>query len=319
MAKAAAEKVGGLLPRMRSLFWTRESLAALAVLTAAATVLRFLFLVRKPFWFDECFSVEVARLRWSDFFKLMWRREANMSLYYLLLRGWLHLGSSQFLVRSLSVIFSLAALPAIYWLAAQLFDRRVGLLSAALLCFNAYHIRYAQEARSYSLFVLLAILSSGFFAATLQKNSRCNRAGYVITSVLAVYAHLYALLLIGAQWLSTLAWRTTDDESWRRTPRRVWIWIAVASAPIVIFAAKTGAGPIRWILRPTFHDVLEFGEHLSGNDGLVLLLIYLAACLAAFITPRWRERADESTPSGNWSLRFLLIWLLFPILMVLLL
>jgi hypothetical protein len=119
--------------------WTPVSIAALMLLGAAAAVLRFSFLVRKPFWFDECFSVEVARLGWTDFCRLMWRREANMSLYYLLLRGWLHFGSSPFFIRSLSVIISLVTLPAIFWLASQLFDRRTGLLAVALMSFNAFH------------------------------------------------------------------------------------------------------------------------------------------------------------------------------------
>ena len=84
--------------------WTSASIFTLALLAGAAAVLRFAFLVRKPFWFDECFSVEVARLSWHDFGRLLWRREANMSLYYLLLWGWLHFGSSPFFIRSLSVI-----------------------------------------------------------------------------------------------------------------------------------------------------------------------------------------------------------------------
>jgi len=305
-----------------SALWTRTSVAVLACLVATATVLRFLFLVRKPFWFDECFSVEVARLRWSDFFKLLWRREANMSLYYLLLRGWLHFGSSPFFIRSLSVIFSLAALPAIFWLAGELFDRRVGLLSALLLTFNAYHIRYAQEARSYSLFVLLTILSSGFFIASLREKPRYSRIGYVITSVLAVYAHLYALLLLAAHWLSVRTPVGANGTSCSRALRRAWIWIVVASSPIVIFAAKTGAGPIRWIPKPGFHDVLEFAESIAGNDGMVLLLIYIAACFSALATSRSPATESFSNSSSSWQrwrLRFLLLWLLFPIVFVLLL
>ncbi len=293
------------------------------MLTAAATVLRFLFLVRKPFWFDECFSVEVARLRWRDFFQLLWHREANMALYYLLLLGWLHFGSSPFFIRSLSVILSLAAVWAIYWLGAKLFDRRVGLLSAALLSFNAYHIRYAQEARSYSLFVLLAILSSGFFVAALRQQSRRSQIGYVVTSVLAVYAHLYALLLFAAQWLSMRAWINpgADKERCGRILRRTWIWMAILCSPIVIFAAKTGAGPIRWIPKPTLHDLLRFAEQLAGNDGISLLLIYASMCLIAFVALRGRY-AKHGAPIlafESWRLRFLLLWLFFPILLVLLL
>ncbi|PYX95433.1 MAG: hypothetical protein DMG71_09320 [Acidobacteria bacterium] len=60
-----------------------------AVVTLAA-VLRSLFLTRKSFWFDEGVSVQIARLDWYNHVRILWRREGNMSLYYLLLRGWLH-------------------------------------------------------------------------------------------------------------------------------------------------------------------------------------------------------------------------------------
>src|ERR1051325_7306299 len=128
----------------------------LVLLTATCIALRLICLACKPFWFDEAFSVEVSRLTWTNFLHLLWWREANMSLYYVLLRLWLHFGRSPYFIRSLSVIIAAATVPAIYWLARQLFDRRVAIIAAALFTFNAYSVRYSQEARSYSLFVLLA-------------------------------------------------------------------------------------------------------------------------------------------------------------------
>jgi mannosyltransferase len=302
--------------------WTSASVGTLASLAIAAAVLRFSYLGRKPFWFDECFSVEVARLSWRNLLHLLWRREANMSLYYLMLRGWLHFGSSPFFVRSLSVIVSLAALPAIFWLARKLFDSRVALIAVALISFNAYHIRYAQEARSYSLFVLLATLSSGFFVAAFREPSSRNRRTYILASVLAAYAHLYALLMLAAHWLSLrgpYAKRLSGHGL-----RRAWIWIGLASLPLVIFAAKTGAGPIRWIQRPRLRDLLEFAEHISGNAGLPLLLLYAAVCLIAIIPPQkmriFRTEPDRAETDWDvWRLRFLLVWLLFPVALTLLL
>ena len=303
--------------------WTSPSVGTLASLAMAAAVLRFSHLGRKPFWFDECFSVEVARLSWQNLLHLLWRREANMSLYYLMLRGWLHFGSSPFFVRSLSVLVSLATLPAIFWLARKLFDSRVALISVALISFNAYHIRYAQEARSYSLFVLLATLSSGFFVAAFREPSRRNRRTYILASVLAAYAHLYALLMLAAHWLSLRG--PCAKRMGGLGLRRVWIWIGLASLPLVIFAAKTGAGPIRWIQRPSLRDLLEFAEHISGNAGLPLLLLYAAVCLIAIIPPqkmmkRFRTEADRAETDWDvWRLRFLLVWLFFPVALTLLL
>jgi mannosyltransferase len=286
----------------------------LALLSAVATVLRFLFLARKPFWFDEAFSVEIARLSWHDFVRLLWWREGNMSLYYVLLRGWLHFGSSPFYIRSFSVLVSVATLPAIFWLSCKLFDRRVGLIAVALLSFNAYHIRYAQEARSYSLFVLLATLSSGFFVECLwaREPSERNRWGYVLTSVLAVYAHLYALLLVAAQWLSVRTRGAISPAMDRRWIRRTWIWIGLAVLPLLVFVSKTGAGQIRWLQRPGSRDLLDYWEHLAGNAGLPLLLLYAAACVAAILPVRQRlfKRAGDW---DVWRLQFLLIWLMFPV------
>ena len=301
--------------------WSWVSVLTFTFVTVGAAILRFLFLVQKPFWFDECFSVEIARLSWHDLVRLLWWREANMSLYYILLRGWLHFGSSPSFIRSFSVLCSLATLLAIFWLGCKLFDRRVGLITLALMSCNAYAIRYAQEARSYALLMLLATLSSGFFVGWLRQPSPRNRWGYVIASVLAVYAHFYALLLIAVQWLSLRGLEVRQDSQGQGTVgsamRRAWIGIGLAVLPLMAFLAKTGAGPIRWIARPGFHDVLKFWEHLAGNNGLLLLLLYAAACLAAML-PLQGRLLKFGVGWEVWRLQFLLGWLLFPAALALL-
>jgi mannosyltransferase len=310
----------------------------LCALFAVGATLRFLFLTRKPFWFDECFSVVTARLDWRNFLHLLWWREGNMSLYYLLLRAWLHFGGSEFHIRSLSVILAVAGLPAIYWLACVLFDRRTAIISVALLSVNAYHIRYAQEARSYSLFFLLAVLSSAYFCSYLRNPSRGNLYGYAFTSVLAVYAHFYALLLLGTQglalWLAqrdSLAANPSAGENQQLDPprslRRAWIWIGIAVAPLIIFISKTGAGPIRWIHRPGLRDLGGYYESLAGNGGWALLALYAAACATAmaplagslFSPAVFSPEARETASREIWRIRFLLLWLLFPVLLTALL
>jgi len=326
VASSAVGSTAAVSERSRS---TQQSISWLSVLTlaligAAATALRFLFLTRKPFWFDEAFSAEIARLPWHGFLRLLWWREANMSLYYVLLRGWLHFGSSPFFIRSFSVLASLATLPAIFWLSCKLFDRRVGLIAVALLSVNAYHIRYAQEARSYSLFVLLATLSSGFFVAWVRETapSRRNQRGYILTSVLAVYAHFYALLLIASQWLSvrelTGVRRSEPHTAISSAMRRAWVWIGLAVLPLLVFVGKTGAGQIRWIQRPGFHDLLDYWEHLAGNAGLPLALLCTAARLAAILPLRGRLFRPAAS-WDVWRVQFLLIWMIFPVSLTLLL
>lgn len=301
----------------RSRLWIPR--ITLVLLTATCIALRLICLTCKPFWFDEAFSVEVSRLSWPNFLHLLWWREANMSFYYLLLRLWLHLGNSRYFIRSLSVIIAATTVPAIYWLARQLFDRRVAVIAAALFTFNAYSVRYAQEARSYSLLVLLATLSSGWLIWWLSEPQRHLR-GYISTSVLAVYSHFYALLLLVAHWMALrlVRPRQIDATAPAIQMRRAWRTIGVLALPLLVFVAKTGAGPLRWIQRPTLHTLGEFFMHLCGSNRWPLAALYAIACgIAIEFVGRRLGRRD---PDRNvWRLQFLLIWLLFPIILTIVL
>ncbi len=289
---------------------------ALLLLLATCLAARFWCLTCKPFWFDECFSVEVARIDWRDFLHLLWWREANMSLYYVLLRIWLHFGQSPFFIRSLSVAIGAATLPAIYWLACLLYDRRVALIAAALFAFNAYDVRYAQEARSYALFVLLATISSGFLIAWLRQPARRNWLSYVAISILAVYAHFYALLLIVVHWLAlrVKAVPESRDPFFSSKMRRAWIVIGVGVLPLLMFVAKTGAGPIKWIQRPGLRDILDFYENLSGSSHWLLLVLFAIACGAA-IAPAGKRLWARNQNWEIWRCQFLLLWLFFPVVL----
>ena len=177
-----------------------------------------------------------------------------MSLYYFLLHYWLHFGGSEFFVRALSVLFAIASVPAIYLLGRRLFDSRVGLMAAALLAVNAYHVQYSQDARSYSLMVLLCLLSSLYFLKSLNEPSRRNRFAYVLSSALAVYAQFFSGLLVIAQWISL---KMLDRRQVSRQARNDWRWIALLVLPIVAFVVTTGAGPLRWVQRPGFEGSLD--------------------------------------------------------------
>ncbi len=306
----------GSAQRIHPLHWI-----TLILILGAAIAVRLYCLGCKPFWFDETFSVEVARMDWPNFFRVLWWREANMSLYYLLLRAWLHFGATQFFIRSLSVVFAAFTVPALYWLGKLLRGPRVALAAAALFAFNAFDIRYSQEARSYALFLLLATLSSGFLVAFLQRGTSRLRTGYIVLSTLAVYAHLYALLMLAAHWLvlrRTSLFTPMDADQHQSHSiagdlRHAWKVIAISVAPLILFVLKTGAGPIRWIPRPGLTAVLEFLRYFTSGTPLVL-----AAACALALAPLGKRLFRRATDWETFRLQFLAVWLLFPILLTLL-
>ncbi len=298
--------------------WPRQhasplDLCLLAGITGVAAVLRFHSLGSKSLWFDEGVSVAIARLDGYNFVRILWRREANMSLYYLLLRPWLHLGISESQVRALSTIFAIASIPIVYLLGRRLFDSRVGLIAAALLAVNAYHVEYSQEARSYPLMVFLGLLSSWYFLKILAEPSRLNRTAYVLSSALAVYAHFFSGLLLLAQWLSL---RFLDREQAPPQIRNDWRWIALMVSPVAAFVATTGAGPLRWVQRPGLKDLWLFALHFTGNGGPLLLLAYGLAGLAALLPFPPAQKAWRVSWE-HWRYRFLVLWVVFPPLVVL--
>jgi len=143
--------------------------------------------------------------------------------------------------------------------------------------------------------------------------------GYGVTSVLAVYAHFYALLLLAAQWIA-LTWTFPCPETKASSARlpRTWKAIGLAVLPLLIFVAKTGAGPIRWIQRPGLHDLAEFFEHLAGGTNAALPVIFFGACIAA-IAPFGRLLWSRAQTWEVWRSQFLMLWLLFPIVLTVLL
>ncbi len=294
---------------------TPLQLSLLTLITGVAAVLRLHSLAAKSFWFDEGVSVAIARLDWYNFARILWRREANMSLYYLFLRAWLRLGGSEFRIRVLSVLFAVVSIPVIYSLGRRLFDSRIALLATALLAINAYHIQYSQEARTYPLMVLLCMISSLYFLRCLADPSRNNRLIYILASGLAVYAHFFSALVVLGQRLSL---SFLDRQQVPRQIKNDWRWIALSISPVVAFIAATGAGPLRWVERPGWKELWGFALDFTGNGGPLLVLAYAAAVMAALL-PAWRTLRARRISWEEWKYRFLGIWLVFTPVLVLLL
>lgn len=279
-----------------------------ALITVLLGVLSFHDLAAKTIWFDEGASIGIARLGWGSFARILWRREANMSLYYVALRFWLQFGDSPFFVRALSVFFALPTVSAVFLLGKRMFNSQTGIIASFLLAINAFELSHAQQARSYSLMIALCAWSSLYFLEYFEASSRKTRAFYIGTCVLAIYAHFFSVLLIATQWL----WlRLRDPKRSVLESRRVLRWILLFTSPLLVFIAKTGAGPLRWIARPGWREVSDLALALCGNGGPILVLAYAAASAAIFFS-RWSDNTQM------WNVRFLVLWLLAPIATILL-
>lgn len=299
----------------------RDTLLVVGII-AVGTSLRVLYLGAPSFWIDEVLSVAYVRLSWTQFGHLMWARELNMLPYYLALRGWIRLGTGEWIVRSLSVFCSIATLPLLYRLGTRLFGTRVGMIGVALLALHPYHIRFAQEARGYSLMLLLITGSTLLLVRATESSSR-HPAGvwvaYVATSVLAVYAHFYGSLIILAQWAS-LAVARPRGVPWKALALAVAA-IGILLLPIAVFVLLGHADNAAWIPRPSFRRVEYLVYSLLGGDNTAGVRkfaypFYTAALLASGASARaaWRAHRHER---DAWYHALVIAGATLPIILVL--
>lgn len=241
----------------------RKTNIILGIVLAGAALLRLYALSSESFWFDETYSVWVARHSVGWHIELSTQR-IFPPLYYLLLHFWLRLGSSEFAVRSLSVLIGLGSIGAAYGLAKGLFDRRVGLLSALLLAVSPLHIWYSQEARMYILVAALGLYSAYFMLLALREGKLWHWIAYVLSTAMLMNAHYFAIFLVpfqNAYALYLLLRRQVD-----RTV--LWRWIAsqvsVAVLSVIglagIFSAESGYW---WGLLDTWHGAPGIADLLG--------------------------------------------------------
>ena len=281
----------------------------LSAITVLAALLRIYSLTSKSLWMDEGFSIFMGQTSTANFIHFVRGSEMNMVLYYWLLRGWMHLGNSELFIKLLSVIPSVATAPVIYFLGRRLFDRRLALIASLLLALHPAHIAYAQEARGYALAVFLISLSSLFFLRTLEQPSGKNWATYAVLTILAIYSHMFAALVVLAHWTAYFA-------AARRTLRwstvlKIVFALALPLGPMMIFVVTRHSGVAKWIERPAWNDVLELFHFLT------LPKYWMFFYLLGWGVALWAALRARSRNQDIWPYQFLFAWLLLPIFVAL--
>ena len=247
---------------------------------------------RSDLWLDEALSVNIARLPLSELFEAL-RHDGHPPLYYLLLHGWIEVfGDGDEAVRSLSALLSVATLP-VAWVAGRRYGGQAcAVATVVLLATSPFAVRYATEARMYSLVILLVFAGWLAVRRALEDPSLLRLVPVALVSGLLLLTHYWSVYLLAAVAL-LLAWRAWFGPAAGRQPSARTL--AALAAGGVLFlpwlpsfleqAAHTGT-PWGRPERPgnvvmiTLHD---FGGGPFGEAqllGTALLLLALLALLA---------------------------------------
>jgi uncharacterized membrane protein len=174
------------------------ALAILAGVTLAGLALRLA--VPRGIWLDEAISIHQANLGFHDMFENLQYGDRHPPLHHVVL--WLTVkafGDGELAVRIPSIVAGTLAIPALYLLGRELYDRRTGLVAAAFGAASPLLIWYAQEARMYAFVELFGLLAVWTQLRAIRNPSMGNWAAYILATAALLWSHYFGVLLIGVQ------------------------------------------------------------------------------------------------------------------------
>jgi mannosyltransferase len=215
---------------------------------------------------------------------------------------WVRLvGDTEFAARMISVLASIVTIASTFALGRQLLGSRAALRAALLVAVNPFQIWYAQDVRSYSLWIAASTLSLALLVRSFHYPRHFQiRVLYILAASLAAYTFYLEVFVLIAHNLYALAYII------RQRSRAMFIgWIktqlAIAGiiAPWYLYVALLGRG-----YRPTAGDpaplialrTFLFGATIPGTlVGFFSLSVVLTAgtcaLFAASLWAAWRFRS----------------------------
>ncbi len=232
-------------------------------------------------------------------------QDTHPALYYLIIHFTNALfGATDFAFRYPSLLASVLLVPLLYQFGRRLGGVPTGVLAALLTAVNPLQIYYADEARMYTLFVLLAAAASYALWRALQGvDLRRNLLLYLLLAGLAFYTHYTAVFLIAAQALfwAWLLWRAGYKKLLLGTAV-IAVLLAIPVIPFTVPRLFTGAEANYFYVSPAviFKDIVHFfglGVTIDFAQWGVQLLNLLL--LALLLVGLWAAR--------SWHKRFFLL------------
>lgn len=260
---------------------------------------------RASLWRDEAYSLGAVH----QLGPTLRETRGTMGLYYVLLRGWATFSDSAWWLRLLSVLLALAALAVVVHLAHRLLGPAVARLAGLFLGLSVLWVAYAQEARSYTLVLLL---SAGAWTALdhalAATDDRRRRRWWALHAALCLVlptAHGLAALQVLAHPVA-LALGGADRRAWRHALPGVFGCLAVTGGLVALGTSEAGT----WIA-PLDATQLRVGLE-SATSAVLPFTLALTALLA--VGAGLSVRRIRARPPGPERIRAALplAWALVP-------
>lgn len=160
-------------------------------LTVVGLILRLYHLDFNCIWGDELYTLMFSSTSlmniWSSFMT-----DCHPPMFYWIEHFILLIGQDENFLRIIPALFGTLSIPAIYFAFREVFNENISFVSAILLTVSPFHIYYSQEARMYTMWLFLFLLSLYYFFKFVENPSKIGALKFGIISGVAFWVHFYA-------------------------------------------------------------------------------------------------------------------------------
>ena len=283
-------------------------LAPIALVSAVMLVLGLWGLARhNAMGNDEIVTRYASMLSFGQLAHLLKHTDIYHGFYYVLMHGWVVLGTSPVIIRIPSVIAMTVAAGLLVYLARRLSGSAwTGLFAGLIMALTPIISFYAQTAREYATIIVVVLCATLALVRAIEAEmagaprARIGTRWLVYAPLITVCGYLneITLAVLAAHAVTLLL---------ARPGRRAMVHWAAAGAvgavlvlPVVALSLRQDSAA-SWITRPTLRDLGTLFHDYFGSQAIVgaaLLLCALVALLpAGGPEPPWWRRGGITLPS----------------------
>jgi mannosyltransferase len=162
-------------------------------ITILGAILRLYHLTFNSFWLDEFATIMYSQGSFSTIWNYMIAGEYNPPGFYWIEHIVMSLaGTTEFTMRFIPVIAGILTIPVIYYLGKEMYDEKAGMIAALICTLSPWMIYYSQEARAYSLVILLCALATYYWIEATRHGK--SPAPFVILLAVSFWLHFFTII-----------------------------------------------------------------------------------------------------------------------------
>jgi mannosyltransferase len=192
----SAEQDNGKAPTQTEPFYKKAVYLILSAIVILGFVLRFFDLGKESLWLDEATTYYNTNATSIEDVLTAAYNDRSPPLHFIALWGVRLLGSSEFWLRFPSACAGVLTIIVIFFVAREIANEKVGLISALLLAVSPFHIYYSQEARFYAFAVLFIAFAYYAFFKACKSRQWYDWTLFGVACAAAFYSHFYTSFAI---------------------------------------------------------------------------------------------------------------------------